>query len=67
MIILVTNRNNRRCALKISYDELVNEDGKEKRWSGISTPVILSQDDPEFGQELEEKFCSVLASIGARV
>ena len=68
MIILVTNRNNnRRCALKISYDELVNGDGKEKRWSGISTPVILSQDDPESGQELEEKFCSVLASIGASI
>ena len=68
MIILVTNRNNnRRCALKISHDELVNGDGKEKRWSGISTPVILSQDDPESGQELEEKFCSVLASIGASI
>ena len=68
MIILVTNRNNsRRWAAKISYDELVHGDGKEKKWSGISTPVMLSQDDPESAQELEEKFCSVLASIGASV
>ena len=66
MVILVTNKtNNRRCALKIPYDELVNGDGKGKKWGRISTPVILSQDDPESGQELEEKFCSVLASIGA--
>jgi len=68
MIILVTNRNNgRRWAAKISYNELVNGDGKGKKWSGISTPVILAQDDPESAQMLEEKFCSILASIGARV
>jgi len=28
---------------------------------------IFSQDDPESGQEMEEKFCSALASIGDRV
>jgi len=68
MIILVTNRNNnRRWAAKISYDELVNGDGKGKKWSGISTPVMLAQDDPESAQTLEEEFCSILASIGARV
>ena len=68
MIILVTNRNNsRRWAAKISYDDLVNGDGKGKKWSGISTPVILAQDDPESAQMLEEQFLSILASIGARV
>ena len=68
MIILVTNRNNdRRWAAKISYDELVNGDGKGKKWSGISTPVMLAQDDPESAETLEEGFLSVLASLGARV
>lgn len=68
MIILVTNRNNgRRWAAKLSYDELVNGDGKGKKWSGISTPVMLAQDDPESAETLEDGFLSVLASIGARV
>jgi len=75
MIILVTNRNNgRRWATKVTCDELGddkeddNDDtNRENIWSGISTPVILAQDDPESAQELEEKFCEVLASIGARV
>ena len=75
MIILVTNRNNgRRWAAKITCDELGDDKeddndntNRENIWSGISTPVILAQDDPESAQELEEKFCEVLASIGARV
>jgi len=76
MIILVTNRNNgRRWAAKVTCDELGdnqekddNDDtNRESIWSGISTPVILAQDDSESAQELEEKFCEVLASIGARV
>ena len=34
----------------------------------ISTCIeVLLQDDPESGQEIEEKFCSALASIGDRV
>ena len=62
MIILVTNRNNgRRWAAKIPYEQL------NDKWSGVTTPVILAQDDADSKQITEEEFLSVLASIGAKV
>ncbi len=62
MIILVTNRNNkRRWAAKIPYEQL------NDKWSGVTTPVMLAQDDADSKQIAEEEFLSVLASIGAKV
>jgi len=62
MIILVTNRNNgRRWAAKIPYERL------NDKWSGVTTPVMLAQDDDDSKQIAEEEFLSVLASIGAHV
>jgi len=62
MIILVTNRNNgRRWAAKIPYEQL------NDKWSGVTTPVMLAQDDGDSKQIAEEEFLSVLASIGAKV
>ena len=38
------------------------------KYFDISTCIeVLLQDDPESGQEIEENFCSALASIGDRV
>jgi len=62
MIILVTNRNNgRRWAAKIPYEQL------NDRWSGVTTPVMIAQDDDDSKQIAKEEFLSVLASIGANV
>ena len=76
MIVFVTNRNNgRRWAKKITYDELLGHNDEDNsnntknntEWEGISTPLLLVQEDEDSAQKLEEEFLTVLSSIGGNV
>ena len=61
VIIAVKNRSNgRKWACLISFEQLTD-------WKGVSTPVMLSKNDPESGNELQEMFRKLLRQLGGKV
>jgi prefoldin subunit 5 len=61
MVVAVRNRRNGRIWLcLVPCEELAG-------WEGISTPLILSKDDPESAKQLEETVRRVLRMLGANV
>jgi hypothetical protein len=61
VIIAVKNRSNgRKWPYRIPFDQLAN-------WKGVSTPVMLSKNDPESGNELKEMFRKLLRELGGKV
>ena len=61
VIIAVKNRSNgRKWLWQIPLDQVAD-------WKGVSTPVMLSKNDTESGNELKEIFQKMLRQLGAKV